>query len=87
MLPEPIAVTEPVTQVFEKLNIHYLIGGSVASPEDTILAKLEWFRKGGEVSERQRRDLLGILKIRASTLDMEYLRKWAGELNVIDLLQ
>jgi hypothetical protein len=24
-----------------------------ASAEDTILAKLEWYRRGGEVSERQ----------------------------------
>jgi len=184
MLPEPIAVTVLVTQVFEKLNIQYMIGGSFAStiygmvrttqdvdiiadmqlqhaqpfitalegdfyideemiadsiqhkssfniihrttmfkvdvfipskspfqqsqlsraqkqiiisepevsanfasPEDTIIAKLEWFRKGGEVSERQWRDVLGILKVRAGTLDLEYLRKWASDLNVIDLLQ
>ena len=184
MLPEPIAVTVLVTQVFEKLNIQYMIGGSLAStiygmvrttqdvdiiaemqlqhaqpfitaleadfyiddemiadsiqhkssfniihrttmfkvdvfipskspfqqsqltrakkqiiliepevsanfasPEDTIIAKLEWFRKGGEVSERQWRDVLGILKVRAGTLDLEYLRKWASELKVIDLLQ
>ena len=184
MLPEPIAVTVLVTQVFEKLNIQYMIGGSFAStiygmvrttqdvdiiadmqlqhaqpfitalegdfyideemiadsiqhkssfniihrttmfkvdvfipskspfqqsqlsraqkqiiisepevsanfasPEDTIIAKLEWFRKGGEVSERQWRDVLGILKVRAGTLDLEYLRKWASELKVIDLLQ
>ena len=183
MLPEPIAVMVLVTHVFEKLNIQYLIGGSLAStiygmvrttqdvdiiadmqlqhaqpfinalegdfyideemiadsiqhktsfniihratmfkvdvfipskspfqqsqltraqkqiiiiepevsaifasPEDTILAKLEWFRKGGEVSERQWRDVLGILKVRAGVLDLEYLRKWASDLNVIDLL-
>ena len=184
MLPEPIAVTLLVTQVFEELNIHYMIGGSLAStvygmvrttqdvdivaemqlnhiqpfitalqgdffldaemittsirekssfniihrrtmfkvdvfipskspfqqsqltraqrltilnepevsakfasPEDTILAKLEWFRKGGEVSERQWRDVLGILKVRAGTLDLEYLRMWARELDISDLLE
>lgn len=184
MLPEPISVTLLVTKVFEKLNIPYLIGGSIAStiygmvrttqdvdmvadmqlqhvqnfiaalqndffmdkemisasirekssfniihrtsmfkvdvfiqnqspfqqseltrakkqvilvepeisayfasPEDTILAKLEWFRKGGEVSERQWRDVIGILKVRAGILDLEYLRKWARELDVIDLLE
>jgi hypothetical protein len=58
-----------------------------ASPEDTILAKLEWFRKGGEVSERQWRDVLGILKVREGTLDLIYLRKWAAELYVDDLLE
>jgi len=184
MLPEPIAVTLLVTRVFEELNIHYMIGGSLAStvygmvrttqdvdivaemelnhiqpfitalqgdffldvelittsirekssfniihrrtmfkvdvfipskspfqqsqltraqrltilnepevsvkfasPEDTILAKLEWFRKGGEVSERQWRDVLGILKVRAGILDLEYLRKWARELDISDLLE
>ena len=63
------------------------VSANFASPEDTIIAKLEWFRKGGEVSERQWRDVLGILKVRAGTLDLEYLRKWASELKVIDLLQ
>ncbi|HJS17342.1 MAG TPA: hypothetical protein VJ785_01240 [Anaerolineales bacterium] len=28
----------------------------VTSPEDTVLAKLEWYRMGGEVSDRQWRD-------------------------------
>jgi hypothetical protein len=63
------------------------ISAYFASPEDTILAKLEWFRKGGEVSERQWRDVIGILKVRAGILDLEYLRKWARELDVIDLLE
>jgi hypothetical protein len=59
----------------------------VTSPEDTILAKLEWYRMGGEVSDRQWRDILGVLKTRAGELDLEYLRKWAAELNVRDLLE
>jgi hypothetical protein len=59
----------------------------VTSPEDTILAKLEWYRMGGEVSDRQWRDVLGVLKTRAGELDLDYLRKWAGELKVSDLLE
>jgi hypothetical protein len=59
----------------------------VISPEDTILAKLEWYRLGGEVSERQWRDVLGVLKVRAGELDLEYLRRWADELQVTDLLE
>jgi predicted Zn-dependent protease len=58
-----------------------------ASPEDTILAKLEWYRLGGEVSERQWRDVLGVLKTRAGALDLDYLRKWANDLKVSDLLE
>jgi hypothetical protein len=59
----------------------------VTSPEDTILAKLEWYRMGGEVSDRQWRDILGILKTRTGELDLGYLRKWAAELHVSDLLE
>lgn len=62
----------------------------VTSPEDVILSKLEWYRMGGEVSERQWRDTpvgVGVLKKRAGELDLEYLHKWAKELNVSDLLE
>lgn len=59
----------------------------VTSPEDTILAKLEWYRMGDEVSDRQWRDILGVLKTRAGELDLDYLRKWANELKVTDLLE
>lgn len=59
----------------------------VASAEDTILSKLEWYRMGGEVSERQRCDVLGILKVQGDRLDLGYLRKWATALGVADLLE
>jgi len=59
----------------------------VVSPEDTILSKLEWYRLGDEVSDRQWRDILGVLKTRAGELDSAYLRKWADELKVSDLLE
>lgn len=59
----------------------------VTSPEDIILAKLEWYRLGGEVSDRQWRDILGVLKTRAGELDVDYLHKWAKELKVTDLLE
>jgi len=51
--------------------------------EDAILSKLEWF---GE-SERQFRDAQGVAVVQWDTLDKEYLRKWARELNVEDLLE
>ena len=155
MLAEPLVVTLLVIEAFEKLNIPYLIGGSLASAlhgtarstldtdlvadmrpeqvdplvemlqkvdvfiakprrfdqmqlrrrrlevvsteperrayvataEDIVLAKLEWYRQGGEVSDRQWRDILGVLKVQAGRLDSDYLQKWAAELNVADLLQ
>jgi hypothetical protein len=58
-----------------------------ASAEDTVLAKLEWYCKGGRVSDRQWRDLLGVVKVQARALDWPYLAHWAGELGVTDLLR
>ena len=42
---------------------------------------------GGEVSDRQWRDILGVLKMRTGELDLAYLKKWAIELKVTDLLE
>ena len=59
----------------------------VASLEDTILAKLEWYRLGGEVSERQWRDVVGVWRACSAQLDYAYLQKWAAQLGIVDLLQ
>jgi hypothetical protein len=56
------------------------------SPEDTILRKLEWYRRGGEVSERQWQDVLSVLAAMRGQLDDEYLDQWSRELCVADLL-
>jgi hypothetical protein len=58
----------------------------MASPEDTVLAKLEWFRLGGETSERQWWDVVGILRVTEGA-DRAYLRRWAAALSVVDLLE
>jgi hypothetical protein len=59
----------------------------VASSEDIILNKLEWFLIGGEVSERQWNDVLGVIKVQGNLLDKEYLSRWAKELGVTELLK
>lgn len=58
-----------------------------AAPEDIILHKLEWYKAGGEISDRQWNDVLGILKVQGTHLDMSYLNKWAKGLGISDLLK
>lgn len=59
----------------------------VATAEDTVLAKLVWFRKGDRTSEKQWSDVLGILGVQKDQLDFEYLDKWAESLDISDLLK
>jgi hypothetical protein len=58
----------------------------LASPEDVVIHKLRWYRMGGDVSDRQWRDVLGVLKVQGNTLDREYLARAADELGFADLL-
>ncbi len=55
---------------------------SMASPEDTILFKLAWYRKGGEVSARQVEDARDVYAVQRGTLDESYLDRWADALGV-----
>ena len=59
----------------------------IASPEDVIVNKLECFRIGGNFSDRQWQDILGIMKVQGDLLDMNYLRYWTAELELSDLLE
>ncbi len=58
----------------------------ISSPEDTMLHKLLWYQLGGEVSDRQWSDVLGILRIQGDALDQAYLDRWATALGVAELL-
>ena len=75
MLSEPIQVTLKVITAFDRLGIPYLIGGSLASAVR------------GETSERQWRDIMGVLDLQGDRLDFKYLQTWATELGILDLLQ
>lgn len=57
-----------------------------ASPEDTLLHKLIWYKLGNQVSDRQWSDILGVLKIQGEALDHAYIDRWARTLDVQDLL-
>jgi len=58
----------------------------VKSAEDTVLRKLLWFREGGSVSEKQWRDIVGVLRISQKAIDSAYLDSWAIRLNLTELL-
>lgn len=57
----------------------------VVAPEDVVLAKLRWYRMGGESSERQWNDISGVVCV--AKLNQDYLRNWAAKLGVSDLLE
>jgi len=58
-----------------------------STPEDIILIKLDWYRCAGEALTQQWKDVLGVLKVQGARLDLNYLKLWAKELRIMDLLQ
>lgn len=85
--PRPFLQSQLARAQRQTFTFESEVSAKFASPEDTILSKLEWYRLGGEVSERQWRDILGVLKTRAGELDLAYLKKWVADLKVTDLLE
>ena len=59
----------------------------VHPPEDILLQKLHWYRRGGDVSDRQWRDIAGIVRVQGDRLDRQYLRANAVVIDVADLLE
>jgi hypothetical protein len=60
---------------------------AVASPEDTVLRKLMWFRESGEALSQQWRDVQDVLAVQDRDMDVAYLHRWAPNLGVADLLE
>jgi hypothetical protein len=59
----------------------------ITSAEDIVLSKLEWYQMSSGVSDRQWRDVLGVLKVQGERLDHTYMHRMATELGVSDLLE
>lgn len=67
--------TEPIAELW------------ITSPEDQVLRKLDWYRRGGEVSDRQMRDVVAILQINHQRLDYSYLVATAELVGLSALLE
>lgn len=82
---------QPYDQTAFRRASPYLQQGGVtaiiSAAEDIVLHKLHWYRLGGEISERQWNDVVGVLKVQGQALDIDYMRTWAKELQLTDLLQ
>ncbi|MCA9129035.1 MAG: hypothetical protein KDB22_18235 [Planctomycetales bacterium] len=66
-------------------NIEFL--APIASAEDVIIIKLEWYRRGGEVSERQWDDVMRLVRLLGNSVDLVYLQQAAESVGVGDLLR
>jgi hypothetical protein len=74
------------TEFDRRIRIELLgVPAVIATPEDIILSKLEWSKLGS--SERQWQDAERVARIQAQNLDLDYLEKWAKELDIYDLWQ
>jgi uncharacterized protein YbcI len=82
---KPLLQQEMQRKTLEKvtLNNDFLY---LATPEDIILQKLIWYRQENRISDRQWRDVLGVLKTQTTKLDFTYLKYWSEKEKISDLL-
>ncbi len=59
----------------------------MGSASDVPLSKLRWYRLGGEVSDRQWRDRVGVARAQTGRLELDYLRRWSKVQATLDLLE
>ncbi len=57
----------------------------ICSPEDVVLSKLNWYKKSN--IQKHYEDVLGIFEVQIGKLDLDYLRKWAKRLSLLDILE
>ena len=58
----------------------------VHPPEDILLQKLRWYAMGGRSSDRQWRDIQGIIRVQGERLDIGYLKRYAPTVGIDELL-
>ena len=57
----------------------------VLSAEDVVLAKLQWYKAGGEISDRHWNDIGNVIRITPG-IDWVYMEGWAPRLGIAALL-
>jgi hypothetical protein len=80
---EPLAREELERRIFVEVDGRQV---PCASAEDIILQKLLWFTLGGGVSDRQWRDVRGVIRVQGAALDRAYLEHHATSHGLLDLL-
>lgn len=83
----PFEQNQMVRRVQHSLSDHPNDRAFFTTAEDIILAKLIWFRMGGEISEQQWRDVLGVIRVQDDLLDQDYLHLWGERLGLLDMLE
>ncbi|MDP6720947.1 MAG: hypothetical protein QGF59_19935, partial [Pirellulaceae bacterium] len=59
---------------------------AIASVEDSIVSKLEWYRLADETSDRQWDDVTRLVQLHGDALDVDYLENASQSVGVADLL-
>jgi len=81
----PFEINEMRRRILQNIGDEPSQEAYFATAEDLILAKLDWFKAGGGISERQWKDVQGILRLQKDRLDLDYLKKWSVEMGLADL--
>jgi len=55
------------------------------SPEDVILFKLVYYRRGGQVAQKHPRDIAKMIAVSGEAFDPDYIERWARDLGVLEL--
>lgn len=83
----PFDITAMNRATMENLGDSHVLEIHIATPEDSIISKLEWYRKTNETSERQWDDVTRLMKLLGDAADVDYLRTSAESVGVQDLLE
>lgn len=70
----------------EQLGTGKTLSVTMTSAEDSVISKLEWYRKGNETSERQWDDVSRLMRLLGTSADVAYLQDAAESVGVKDLL-